>query len=125
MLKVRSRVEMEELLNGQDKIFSENVIKVFNVCVIIRKIEDRFNSSKWLKLLNESMRQDGYLMEIRSLLNERIRNIEIVYQSKKMVIFYPSHPLFDFLSANTKEQLLFTVNRETQREKILGLLDRK
>lgn len=47
------------------------------------------------------------------LLGSRIRNIEIVYEGKNMVVFYPSHPLFDFLSAHTTEHLMFTVKRES------------
>jgi inositol 1,4,5-triphosphate receptor type 1/inositol 1,4,5-triphosphate receptor type 3 len=57
------------------------------------------------------------------LLLSKIRKIEIVYEKNTMTIFYPSHPLFEFLSDHTKEQLLFNISRGTQREKILGLLE--
>lgn len=53
----------------------------------------------------------------------KIRNIEIVYQEKPQLIFFPSHPLFEFLSDQTKDKIMFTIDRETQREKIIGLLD--
>jgi inositol 1,4,5-triphosphate receptor type 1/inositol 1,4,5-triphosphate receptor type 3 len=43
----------------------------------------------------------------------KIRHIEIVYQENKQLIFFPSHPLFDFLSEQTKDKIMFSINRET------------
>lgn len=60
-----------------------------------------------------------------TLLHSRIRNIEIVYKGRNMIIFYPSHPLFDLLSDKTTESILFKVNRDSQREKILGLMEQR
>lgn len=35
------------------------------------------------------------------------------------MIFFPSHPVYEYLSDQTKDKIMFTINRETQREKIL------
>lgn len=52
-------------------------------------------------------------------------NIEIFYIDKCQQVFFPAHPLFEYLSDQSKDKLMYTVNRETQREKILGLLAAK
>lgn len=41
-----------------------------------------------------------------------------------MTIFFPFHPFFNLLSEQTKNELLYTVKRETQREKLLGMLEK-
>jgi inositol 1,4,5-triphosphate receptor type 1/inositol 1,4,5-triphosphate receptor type 3 len=111
-------------LDQQESTFTDEIIRVLNVSVIIKKIQERNPTSKWLKHLHSNLRQEQ-LYEIMELLHSRIRNIEIVYQGKTMVVFYPSHPLFEFLSAHTTELILFKVNRVSQREKILGLLEQR
>ena len=42
-----------------------------------------------------------------------------------MVLFFAFHPVYRFLSTHTQEKILFKVNRDSQREKILGLLDQR
>lgn len=59
------------------------------------------------------------------LLQTKILKIEIIYQNKPQIIFFPSHPLFGFLSDQTRDMIMYRVNRDTWREKILGLLEYK
>lgn len=85
--------------------------------------------------IHDELDEDENLVQIVEILQRKIRNIEIVYQEKHQIIFFPSHPyfviiimiirLFDFLSDQTKDKIMFNINRETQREKILGLLEVK
>lgn len=40
---------MSKLLNLQEEIFSDEIVKVLNVIVIMKKIMDKVPDSKWIK----------------------------------------------------------------------------
>ena len=56
-------------------------------------------------------------------LGKHIRSIEIVYQGSTQLVLFPFFPVFNFYSGESKDKLMDNVNRDTQREKILGLLE--
>lgn len=55
------------------------------------------------------------MIVIRGYSSPPIRKIDVI----------KPYRLFDYISDQTKDKLMYTVSRETQREKILGLLEAK
>lgn len=47
------------------------------------------------------------------MLAQRILKIEIVYEGKPQTILFPAHSLFTYLSDETKDKIMFNINRET------------
>ena len=38
------------------------------------------------------------------------------------MVFFPAHPVFNYLSGKTRDKIMLNVSRDTQREKLIGLL---
>ncbi|CAK78094.1 unnamed protein product (macronuclear) [Paramecium tetraurelia] len=130
--KIQSKEDMEKALeeqslqkydikldknNEQDQQIqkkNDNIEKILNVLIIKEKI--KFQNFQ----LDES---SNYIKEIMKFLETKILRIEIIYENKPQTILYPSRPLFTFLSDETRDIIMYNVNRETQRDKINGLLE--
>ena len=63
--------------------------------------------------MNQIINSDPNLFAIMPILEGRVRNIEIIYFDRCQKIFFPSHPLFNFLSDESKDKLMYSINRET------------
>ncbi|CAD8065958.1 unnamed protein product [Paramecium primaurelia] len=93
---------------------NDNIEKILNVLIIKEKIKfQKFD-------LDEN---SNYIKEIMKFLETKILRIEIIYENKPQTILFPSRPLFTFLSDETRDIIMYNVNRETQRDKINGLLE--
>jgi hypothetical protein len=46
-------------------------------------------------------------MEAISELESRIRSIEVNFHGNIMVVYFPSHPLFDYIPSRTKDWILY------------------
>ncbi|CAD8077595.1 unnamed protein product [Paramecium sonneborni] len=88
--------------------------KILNVLIIKEKI--KFKNFQF----DES---SIYIQDIMKFLETKILKIEIIYDNKPQTILFPSHPLFTFLSGETRDMIMYNVNRDTQRDKINGLLE--
>ncbi|KAM3147677.1 hypothetical protein pb186bvf_000005 [Paramecium bursaria] len=122
-LGIRSEADFDLYLQQQDKIFNQDMLRILNVCIIKKKVHSFSNESKWIQQFKEEINEKKDLHLIYYKLSSLIRNIEIVYSKKSMTIFFPYHPIFKLLSLQTQDELMFTVNRETQRDKLLGMLE--
>ncbi|CAD8078308.1 unnamed protein product [Paramecium sonneborni] len=109
----KSQVKQSE----QDKLIlkkNDNIEKILNVLIIKEKI--KFQNFQ----LDE---RSNYIKDIMKFLETKILRIEIIYENKPQTILYPSRPLFTFLSDETRDIIMYNVNRDTQRDKINGLLE--
>ncbi|CAD8053653.1 unnamed protein product [Paramecium sonneborni] len=120
-LNIQNSTDLEQILQLQDKVFDSDMQKILNVCIIQQQMTQH-SDNKWLVQFQEKMEQFPELPKIFEKLQNLIHKIEIIYQGKKMKVFFPFHPYFNLLSEQTKQELLFTVNRETQRDKLVGML---
>lgn len=57
-----------------------------------------------------------------ALLRSNLLCIEILYQDKPQLVYFPHHPVYGYLSDITKDKIMFEINRETQRDKLIGLI---
>lgn len=48
--------------------------------------------------------------------------IEINCKSGMQYVYFPYNPVFKFLAKDTKNRIMFEVNRDTQRDKLVGIL---
>ena len=94
VLQVEDVTDMKKLLELQEETFSEEILKILNVLVIKQKIQHyyKIEDSKWLKDIHDQLDEDENLFKIVNILQRKIRNIEIVYQEKNQIIYFPSHP---------------------------------
>lgn len=60
-------------------MFSDDITKILNVIFIKKKIADRVPGSKWIKDMDHRIDSDPDLKEVVSILEGRVRNIEIIY----------------------------------------------
>ena len=56
---------------------------------------------------------------------KNLSNIEIFYEGSYQTLYFPSHPVFKKLSAETRDKIMFEIPRETQREKLVNLLQQQ
>ncbi len=59
------------------------------------------------------------------IVSQHICGIEIVINESKQKVYFPLHPVFEYLSDSTRDKIMTEVKRETQREKLVGILTRK
>ncbi|CAD8133692.1 unnamed protein product [Paramecium octaurelia] len=120
-LNIENINDLEIYLLQQDKIFNSDMLRILNVCIIEQKMAS-YQQSRWIQQFHEQLSVNPIIKDIYDNLIVLIHHIEIVYEGKSMTVFFPYHPLFNLLSESSKQDLLFLINRETQRDKLLGLL---
>ncbi|CAD8049274.1 unnamed protein product [Paramecium sonneborni] len=120
-LNIENINDLEIYLLQQDKIFNSDMLRILNVCIIEQKMAS-YQQSRWIQQFHEQLSVNPTIKDIYDNLIVLIHHIEIVYEGKSMTVFFPYHQLFNLLSEQSKQDLLFQINRETQRDKLLGLL---
>lgn len=135
-----------EDMEATDKVFDEETINILNIFTILLKVRDY---GKLHKDKGEKDKQaiDKAEIEISDTANKFCTNfveagkstyqhiedfakefenlliqIEINCSSGKQYVYFPFNPVFKFLAKDTKNRIMAEVNRETQRDKLVGLL---
>lgn len=92
-------------------------------------------SAKALKARNfrkdlwKCAQDDNYphIVEFTGLFEELVLSIEIASDNGETVgfqnLYFPNHPVFSYLAADTKDTIMFQVSRETRRDKLTTLFD--
>lgn len=65
------------------------------------------------------------MMEMLAYLNMKLGMIEVVHGKQQLSVYFSLLPLYDFVSKLAKDKLMKEVSRNTQREKLVDLLERK
>jgi inositol 1,4,5-triphosphate receptor type 1/inositol 1,4,5-triphosphate receptor type 3 len=110
--------------NNADQLFDlfpESMQQLFDVCIIMKKIDRKYPNSKWVKDIQDVF-ADSQEKPIFEFCMKNLQNIEIFYEGNDQTLYFPSHPVFQKLSGETRDKIMFEIPRETQREKLINLL---
>jgi hypothetical protein len=55
---VKNAADMTKILNLQEEMFSDEIVKVLNVIMIQKKIQDKVPNSKWVEDMNTKISSD-------------------------------------------------------------------
>jgi len=61
----------------------------------------------------EDINTDELVSQVYNFCEEKLLAIEIFYEGNNQMVFFPAHPVFMFLSEETKDKIMFNVPRET------------
>jgi hypothetical protein len=86
---------------------------VMNIVIIKEKIHSKFPESHWIKQLLQDIESDASVKELFMYCSANIRKIEIFYENTYQTVFFPDHPVFKFLSDETRDKIMDSVPRET------------
>lgn len=70
---------------------------------------------------------DGYthINQFIALFEELLLSIEISSDNGEVVsfqnVYFPKHPVFSYLAADTRDTIMFDVGRDTRRDKLITL----
>ncbi|KAM3129578.1 hypothetical protein pb186bvf_018329 [Paramecium bursaria] len=118
-MNIKTQHDLTQLLKTQKNKYSQNIQKILNVIIISEKLMSRKMNSIWQQGLKISKKEPQTIIE---LLRKSILKIEIIYQGKRQMVLFSNHPIFNQLSVQTKDKIMYAIKRDTQREKITGLL---
>ena len=138
---------------AQDKNYREEITKILNVFYIIKKIEDygrgrKNEAEKDKENINEeelakSNRASSLRRELIEIASEEyphfdkfvtefeqlILSIEVSSNNGNEInnqfVYFPKHPVFQYLAKNTREDIMMRVQRDTQRDKQISLIGMK
>ena len=143
-----------EETNQSEPLLSDEIINILSVFYIMKKIntygEKKYEiafadknkiiveeKEKWMKAVefvagvSAYAKSDGYdhITKFITLFEGLIRSIEISSDNGKEVslqyVYFPNHPIFNQLSSDTRDDIMFRVKRGTQRDKLISLLEMK
>jgi inositol 1,4,5-triphosphate receptor type 1/inositol 1,4,5-triphosphate receptor type 3 len=83
------------------------------VAIIKEKIVNKFPDSKFVRHLIFEVESDEKVREIFTFCQQSLKKIEIFYENDYQMVFYPSHPVFNFLSDETRDKIMFNIPRDT------------
>lgn len=78
--------------------------------------------------ISNDAKADGYdhIAKFMTLFETLIRSIEVSSNNGQEVglqyVYFPNHPIFNKLSSDTRDDIMFRVTRGTQRDKLTSLL---
>lgn len=133
---IRTKDDIYEIANSQEnRIFPQPFVNAINVMVILRKIREWDSNCKLSKAYEESL-LNKEKKELHSTLEQCMLSIEIKSEDlssseinnnekKTQTVYFPKHPILTYLSGETRDMIMINVGRETQREKLVTLLDEK
>ncbi|CAD8193240.1 unnamed protein product [Paramecium pentaurelia] len=103
--------------------FSDEIQQMLNVFIIKEKIEYVSKDQKWVKHFKQEFESNPTLKDIQTMCLNNLRKIEIFYENEYQMVFFPAHPVFQFLSDETRDKIMFKIPRDTQRKKLISLLE--
>jgi len=86
---------------------------MLNVFIIQEKISQKGSDSKWLRHLQNEFDSNPDLKELQTVCLKNLRKIEIYYEDQLQMVFFPAHPVFEFLSSETRDKIMFNIPRDT------------
>ena len=143
-----------EETNQSEPLLSDEIINILSVFYIMKKIntygEKKYEiafadknkiiveeKENWMKAVefvagvSTYAKTDGYdhITKFITLFEGLIRSIEICSNNGKEIslqyVYFPNHPIFNKLSSDTRDDIMFRVKRGTQRDKLISLLEMK
>ena len=85
-------------------------------------------ASTFVQDISNDAKADGYdhITKFMTLFDSLIRSIEVSSFNGKdtglQYVYFPNHPIFNKLSSDTRDDIMFRVTRGTQRDKLTSLL---
>lgn len=137
---------------AKGETYCQEIINIINVLAILRKVDDYAEkreraaianpeainideNTKALKARNfrndlwKYAHDDNYphIETFTGMFEQLILSIEISSDNGEVVgfqnLYFPNHPVFSYLAADTKDTIMFQVSRETRRDKLTTLFD--
>ena len=99
--------------------------------IILEEKENWMKAVEFVAGVSTYAKSDGYdhIAKFITLFEGLIRSIEICSNNGKEVslqyVYFPNHPIFNKLSSDTRDDIMFRVKRGTQRDKLISLLEMK
>ncbi len=124
-LGISSVEQLRARVAEQEQQFQGELVNILDVIMIFKMMEEQVPQGRLMynyRVFTEKEENAGVsliLAEMRTLLlNIEIKNSE----GNLQIVYFPKHPLFDYLSAESRDKIMYEVERTTQRDKIIGLL---
>lgn len=89
--------------------------------IILKKMEEKLPEGKIIlryKEMKENMPEKKKVLEE---LEAKLLQIEICNKGKNQILYFPNHPIFDSLSGQLRDEVMYEVVRFTRRDKIVSL----
>lgn len=124
-LEIGTVEDLRRKVQEQEQQFQGELLNILDVIMIFKMMEEKVPEGRLVysyKIFTgkeENSTTSLILAEMRTLLlNIEIKNSE----GNLQIVYFPKHPLFDYLSSESRDKIMYEVDRSTQRDKIIGLL---
>lgn len=138
-------------MEAADKVFDAETVNVLNIFTILLKVRDygEIHLAKSLECKQDVIKSKeeaeialaadtfkknfmeagkplyAHVEDFISAFESLLLQIEVTCSSGKQYVYFPYNPVFKILAKDTKKRIMAEVNRDTQRDKLTGLINYK
>lgn len=122
LIQFAKDIALTQGLKTDEPTLPNHLQQIMDVYIIIKKVESK-TPCDWAKQVTQLLErdEDPLVRSIYRFFQLNLKQIEIHYEGDMQMVFFPYHPVFKFLSEETKDKIMDTISRDTQREKLIGL----
>ena len=100
--------QVSELLRkSSEKHFK--IRQILKIVCVVSKLDAWGGNKKFFISFEKNLSDEMRL--VVGLLRENLLCIEILYEDKPQLVYFPHHPVYGYLSDFTKDKIMFEINR--------------
>ena len=120
-LNSRMRIgHLNDHLKNKENSFDDQILESFGVFILLQTLADH---NKSIEELIKKVTEDKKLKKAYSFFKSNTSSIEIIFNEQHIKVYFPVYPTTRFLSRTSRKKLMDEVNRESQNEKLISLIN--